>query len=120
MLWRTAWLSECARGALHMGMQSVARENADCIDKLELLIDPQFVRVKKDCPKGSVCLVGCSSKVSVKTGTGAGVSCAVTSHSGDRMLLWVAPQFVLHCCRAATLHMLPSLSLFVCSEGNFE
>jgi len=88
-----AWLSECARGALQIGMQSVARENTDCIDKLELLIDPQFVRVKKDCPKGSVCLVGCSSKVSVKTGTGAGVSCAVTSHSGDRMLLWVTPQF---------------------------
>ena len=89
-----AWLPECARGTLQFGMQPVAREYPECIDKLELLIDPQFVRVKQDCSRGSVCLVGCSSKASAKTGTGAGVSCAVTSHSGDRMLLWVTPQFV--------------------------
>ena len=87
------WLTEAARSALQIGIQVVDRQHVAGIDRVDLLIDPQAVRVNQICPKGSLVLVGCSSRVSTKSGAGAGVSCSVTDHTGSRIDLWVNPTF---------------------------
>ena len=88
------WLGDAAKGAMHIDMQMVAREHEDNNAHLQLLIDPQLVRVKKEFPKSSLRLVGCSPKVVVKMGAGAGIACSATAPAGDRVQMWASPHFV--------------------------
>ena len=87
------WLTDAARNALQIGMQVVAREHAASIDRVDLLIDPNAARVNQPCSKGSLVFVGCSSRVSTKSGAGLGVACSVTDYTGARIELWVSPHF---------------------------
>ena len=87
------WLADAGRNALQIGMQIVAREHAESIDRVDLLIDPSAARVNQACSKGSLVFVGCSSRVTHKSSAQA-IACSVTDHTGARIEMFVHPHFV--------------------------
>ena len=82
---------DCARGAIMVAMQGLAREHEAAISNLILFVDPMSIRSKAIFAKGDLTLVCCSTKVSPKKSTGA-VEVVALDHAGQVLKFFISPQ----------------------------
>jgi len=61
-----AWGLDIARGIVGMAVRSEFTKHSQCLDKVEMLLNPSSVKVVADVPKGKLVIVAASARVDMK------------------------------------------------------